>query len=83
VRFDGGADDVIHPELSVVVGALQIMIDVELPPPERKMQAKKSTMPTIQIRYRCGCFNSRTVEGEFRIGPDELSRALSNVIIVP
>jgi hypothetical protein len=70
--FTGGADDVIHPDLTIRT--------IEM---ERQFRIRDGYLPrgTIQpptlIHLRCGCLHSRPTLGTFEITEDEIAAALN------
>jgi Putative DNA-binding domain len=86
-HFDGGADDVIHPDVSLP--AAQILtpeIPVESAPPLRQMLTsslpisqgrgqcyiRRGSLQPVTVAYQCSCYNSRPAKGEFTVSEDQL-----------
>jgi hypothetical protein len=67
IYFDGAADQVIHPDTSMVIAVLQQQFSAV--PQYDKVRV---TPRQISFRYRTGCLNSRQKRGEVIIPSEEL-----------
>jgi hypothetical protein len=75
-RFNGGADDVIHPGLSI--WALDLQREFRI---RDGYLARGTLQPPILISYRCGCLHSRPTVGVLEITEEEVCAALNIPIV--
>jgi hypothetical protein len=70
--FSFGANDVIHPGITLPVARLLTPeIPVE-PQGGRQFRVRRGSLQPVRVGYRCGCYNSRPAEGEFTVSEEEL-----------
>jgi hypothetical protein len=70
--FNGTADDVIHPDLSIF--ALNLRREIRI----REGYLPRGTLqPPILIAFRCGCLHSRPTVGTWEIMEEDVARALN------
>ena len=73
-HFFGGANDVVHPGLTLPVARL-VTSQIRGEPREGgHFYVKPRSLRAVSVGYQCGCYNSRPTEGEFTVSADLLIR---------
>jgi hypothetical protein len=76
-RFNGGSDDVIHPDLEMKVLDLQYELRVISAHRSGDYYLAIQTQPsTTLIHFRCGCLHTRPTSGTIQIPREEIARTL-------
>jgi hypothetical protein len=78
--FYGGADDVIHPDLTMRALDLEREFRVETRSGADYLPRGR-LHPPMAISYRCGCLNSRPTAAQFAITEDEVANTLGLQIV--
>jgi hypothetical protein len=81
-RFSGGASDVIHPDLQLTAIEIQREIRVtKMHPDGYAYLAKGALEPPMEIKFRCGCLNSRPRSGAVQITEGEIVKTLGITVV--
>ncbi len=73
--FRGGADDIVHPTLSLKV--IELVRQIRVKNVDGKHVIRKGTLEPTIIAYTCGCLNSRPREARIEITEAEFCPALN------
>jgi hypothetical protein len=80
--FNGGADDVIHPDLRL--HALNLEREFRIGGvPGAVFLSRGTLQPAMTFTFQCGCLNSRPTFGTCVIEEGEVAAAMGLVIVVP
>jgi Putative DNA-binding domain len=71
-HFFGGANDVVHPGLTLRVARL-VTPEIPIEPREgAQCRIVRGSLQPVTTAYQCGCYNSRPAVGEFTVSDNEL-----------